>query len=45
MNGTSSAFIHCMAGNLAVALIDLGYVNDERLVRALDWQARLVTGE
>jgi hypothetical protein len=45
MNGASSAFIHCMAGNLAAALIDLGFRDDERLVQALDWQARLVTGE
>ena len=45
MNGTSSAFIQCMVGNLVAALVDLGYEDDERLVRALDWQARLVTGE
>jgi hypothetical protein len=45
MNGTSSAFVHCMAGNLAAALIDLGYEDDERLVRALNWQTQLVTGE
>jgi hypothetical protein len=45
MNGTSSAFIHCMAGNLAAALVDLGYEDDERLMRALEWQSRLITGE
>ncbi len=45
MDGTCSTFIHCMAGNLAAALVDLGYQDDERLVQVLQWQARLVTGE
>lgn len=43
--GTPSAFIHCMAGNLAAALIDLGWLSDSRLQAALDWQARTITGE
>jgi len=44
-NGTPSAFIHCIAGNLGTALIDLGWWGDERLKRAIDWQARSITGE
>jgi hypothetical protein len=34
-----------MAGNLATALIDLGWLGDPRLQAALDWQARTITGE
>ncbi len=45
MNGTPSGFVHCMAGNLAAALIDLGFTGDERLWKALEWQARTITGE
>jgi len=45
MNGTPSGFIHCMAGNLGAALIDLGWLKDQRLQTALEWQAQTVTGE
>ena len=45
VNGTPSAFIHCMAGNLGAALIDLGWLDDTRLQTALDWQARMITGD
>jgi len=45
INGTPSAFIHCMAGNLGAALIDLGWLDDKRLQCALEWQARMVTGD
>jgi len=44
-NGTSSTFIHCLAGNLGAALLDLGFTDDPRLQAALEWQARLITGE
>ena len=44
-NGTPSAFAHCLGGNLGVALIDLGWGEDERLRKALEWQARTITGE
>ena len=44
-NGTPSAVIHCMAGNLGSALIDLGWSGDKRLQAALEWQARTITGE
>jgi hypothetical protein len=37
--------IHCLEGNLAAALIDLGWLGDERLERALNWLARSITGE
>ena len=45
VNGTPSAFIHCEAGNLGAALLDMGYQDDKRLQKALDWQARLVTSD
>jgi hypothetical protein len=37
--------IHCLQGNLAAALIDLGWWGDERLDTTLDWLARSVTGQ
>ncbi|MEW6034497.1 MAG: nitrogen fixation protein NifH [Chloroflexota bacterium] len=45
LNGTPSAFIHCLSGNLAAALIDLGWLGDGRLQRMLEWQARTITGD
>jgi hypothetical protein len=45
MNGTPSGFVHCMAGNLGAALIDLGWLEDRRLQAALEWQAQTITGE
>ena len=45
MNGNPSGQIHCLQGNLAAAMIDLGRLGDERLDSALDWLARSVTGE
>ena len=45
MNGTPSTFVHCLGGNLAAALTDLGWLDDERLRTALEWQARSVTGQ
>jgi hypothetical protein len=44
MNGLPSGMIHCLAGNLCAALIDLGWLGDERLDEALDWLARSITG-
>jgi hypothetical protein len=44
-DGTPSGMIHCLQGNLAAALIDLGWLGDERLAAAVDWLARSVTGE
>jgi len=45
MTGAPSSFVHCMAGNLAAALIDLGWLDDGRVQAALEWQARTITGE
>ncbi|MFC1953320.1 nitrogen fixation protein NifH [Chloroflexota bacterium] len=45
MNGTPSGFIHCMAGNLGSALIDLGWLGDQRLWEAMEWLALTITGE
>jgi hypothetical protein len=45
LNGTASGNIQCLAGNLGAALLDLGFGEDGRLVRALELMARFVTGE
>jgi hypothetical protein len=45
MNGKPTGLIQCLQGNLCAALIDLGYLGDERLEAALDWMARSVTGQ
>lgn len=39
-----SGMIHCLQGNLAAALLDLGWLGDPRLDAALDWLARSITG-
>ncbi len=44
MNGLPSGMIHCLQGNLCAALIDLGWMGDERLVESLDWLARSISG-
>jgi hypothetical protein len=44
ISGTPSGTIDCLQGNLAWALLELGYA-DLRLERAFDWMARSVTGE
>jgi Prenyltransferase and squalene oxidase repeat len=40
-----SHVIHCLTGNLLRALIGFGWLGDPRVVRAVDWQARAITGE
>jgi hypothetical protein len=40
-----SAVIHCLHGNLLRALVGFGWLDDERVGRAVDWQARAITGE
>ena len=40
-----SLVIHCLNGNLLHALIGFGWIEDERVKRAIDWQARAITGE
>jgi hypothetical protein len=44
-NGTPSAAVHCLWGNVVRAMLDLGVWGDERLARAVDWLARSVTGD
>jgi len=43
--GAPSGVLYCLAGNLCAALLDLGWLGDERLDHALDWLARAITGE
>jgi hypothetical protein len=40
-----SSAIHCLNGNLMRALIGFGWLGDERVSRAIDWQAAAITGE
>lgn len=40
-----SLALHCLTGNLLRALIGFGRLEDERVQRAIDWQARAITGE
>jgi hypothetical protein len=40
-----SAVIHCLNGNLVRALIGFGWLDDPRLQRAVEWQARAITGD
>jgi hypothetical protein len=40
-----SLALHCLNGNLLRALIGFGRLADERVQRAIDWQARSITGE
>lgn len=40
-----SRVVHCLTGNLLRAMIDLGRLDDPRVARAIEWQARAITGE
>lgn len=40
-----SSVIHCLNGNLLRALIGFGWLDDARVQRSVDWQARSITGE
>ena len=40
-----STVVHCLNGNLLRALIGFGWLDDERVGRAIDWQAAAITGE
>jgi hypothetical protein len=44
-SGTQGGAILCLMGNLSAALLDLGWLADERLRGAIEWMARAVTGE
>lgn len=43
--GTQGGAILCLMGNLSAALLDLGWLGNQRLHGALEWLARVVTGE
>jgi hypothetical protein len=45
IRGTPSTTIHCLWGNVARALLDLGFGGDPRLELALDRLARSITGD
>ncbi|MHB9033347.1 MAG: nitrogen fixation protein NifH [Anaerolineae bacterium] len=45
ITATNSGTIHCLAGNLCAALLDLGFGGDPRLEQAVAWLARSITGE
>lgn len=45
MDARRSGLIHCLQGNLCSSLLELGYEKDPRLIEALDWLARSITGE
>jgi hypothetical protein len=40
-----SSMIHCLNGNLIRALVGFGWLDDDRLMRAIDWEARAITGQ
>lgn len=42
---TSSGVAHCLNGNLVRALIGFGWLDDERVQAALQWEATAITGE
>lgn len=44
-DGRPGGMIHCLQGNLAAAMIDLGWLGDPRLITAVDWLARSITGQ
>ena len=44
-NGKASGFEQCMAGIMGAALIDFGWLNDQRLQTAMEWLAQTITGE
>lgn len=45
MSAIPSQAILCLNGHLLAALLDLGWLGDERVDRAVEWMARMVTGE
>ena len=45
INGMPSGFNHCTAGMTGAALTDLGWLDDQRLQTAMEWLARIITGE
>jgi hypothetical protein len=44
-NAVPVGAIHCLNGNLIWSLLALGYTNDDRVQRAVEWLAGAITGE
>jgi hypothetical protein len=44
-NGTNSTAVHCLHGNLLSALIGFGWLDDDRVRIAVEWEARAITGD
>lgn len=44
LSATNSSVVHCLNGNLLRALIGFGWMDDERVGAAIEWEARSVTG-
>jgi hypothetical protein len=44
-SGTQGGAVLCLMGNLSAALLHFGFLGDDRLRRAIEWMARVVTGE
>jgi hypothetical protein len=44
-NRSTAGAVPCLNGNLLAALLDLGWAEDTRLQCALEWLARVITGE
>jgi hypothetical protein len=40
-----SSVLHCLTGNLLRALIGFGWLDDPRVMRAVEWQAHAITGD
>jgi hypothetical protein len=45
MSGRDSSVVHCLHGNLVRALVGFGWLDDERVQAAVEWQARSITGD
>jgi hypothetical protein len=41
----AGAAIHCLHGNLLRALLGFGWIDDQQVQRAIDWQVQAITGE
>lgn len=41
----NSSVVHCLNGNLLSALIGFGHLDDPRVRRAIEWEARAATGD
>jgi hypothetical protein len=45
LKGTPFPGFDCTAGSMGAALIDFGWLNDQRLQTAMEWLAQTITGE